>query len=109
MLATFVLACIAWVFFRAQHVNEAFAILGGFCSGTMFTAPDIPQLKPFAFALFGVAVMMGLEWINRHRQYGLQMDGRWGKPVRMTLYYSLIACLILMAPLGGGEFIYFQF
>ena len=47
--------------------------------------------------------------INRERQYGLQMDGRSVRPVRYALYYGIIAVIILCAPLGGGEFIYFQF
>jgi D-alanyl-lipoteichoic acid acyltransferase DltB (MBOAT superfamily) len=109
MLATFALACVAWVFFRARHVGEAFDILKGFFSRSMLSAPFVPQVKPFAFALFGIGVMIALEWMNRDRQYGLQMDGRSVRPVRYSLYYGLIACLILMAPLGGGEFIYFQF
>jgi hypothetical protein len=29
--------------------------------------------------------------------------------MRYAIYYGLIGMLILMAPLSGGEFIYFQF
>jgi len=55
----------------------------------------------------GVTVL--IEWISRDRQHGLQLDGKATKPIRYALYYTLIAIIIVCAPLGGGEFIYFQF
>jgi hypothetical protein len=62
-----------------------------------------------AYSALGVGVTVVLEWINRERQHGLQMDGRGARPLRYALYYGLIAIIIVCAPLGGGEFIYFQF
>ena len=57
----------------------------------------------------GVVIMLLMEWINRDRQHGLQMDGRLNKPLRMVLYYLLIVILVRYSPSGGGDFIYFQF
>ena len=62
-----------------------------------------------SISLFGILTVLVLEWIGRERQYGLQMDGRGTKPLRYALYYTLIIAIIVCAPLGGGEFIYFQF
>ena len=109
MGGTFLLACIAWVFFRARNMGEAMEVFKRIFSASLLDMPELPHLRTVAFGVFGIGVMLLLEWINRERQYGLQMDGRYTRPVRLSLYYALIALLIIMAPLGGGEFIYFQF
>ncbi len=109
MLGTFLLACIAWVFFRARNMGEAMEVFKRIFSTSLFDTPELPNLRTVAFGVFGIGVMLLLEWINRDRQHGLQMDGRYTRPVRLGIYYALIALLILMAPIGGGEFIYFQF
>jgi len=110
MIVTFIMACFAWIFFRAISIQQAFDIIGRIFSGTLFSVPEMPQGRVvFLSAALGVAIMLVLEWVNRERQYGLQMDGRGVRPLRYALYYGLIAVIILCAPLTGGEFIYFQF
>jgi len=109
MLLTFAMACFAWIFFRAQSMGEAFEVIGQILSRSLFSMPELPIPRTLAYGLLGIAITLVFEWINRERQYGLQMDGRSVRPVRYALYYGIIAVIILCAPLGGGEFIYFQF
>jgi D-alanyl-lipoteichoic acid acyltransferase DltB (MBOAT superfamily) len=109
MLSTFLLACSAWVFFRAQSIEEAFDIFGRIGSASLFTAPEITSKLTLGISVLGIGIMLLLEWMNRERQYGLEMDGRAVQPVRYALYYALIGIIIVCAPPGGGEFIYFQF
>jgi D-alanyl-lipoteichoic acid acyltransferase DltB (MBOAT superfamily) len=109
MLLTFLMACFAWIFFRAQDMGQAFEVIGRICSSTMFSRPEVTTASTMAIAAMGIAVVIVLEWINRERQYGLQMDGRGRRPMRYALYYGIIGLIIICAPLSGGEFIYFQF
>lgn len=109
MLSTFFLVCFAWVFFRAASVSQAFDVLERIASPSFFTLPSMFDRKVLFFAVLGTGVMAMFEWFARERQYGLQLDGMAPRPVRYTLYYGLIVLLMLGAPLGGGEFIYFQF
>ena len=109
LLATFLLACFAWTFFRAESMGQAFDILGAIASPGLLEAPDLGDRKGLAFALLGIGITLALEWLARERQYGLQLDGLLPRPVRRVVYYGLIAVITLTAPLGGGEFIYFQF
>ena len=109
MIGTFSMACLAWVFFRAVDFRQAMEVYSGIFSRSLFTMPELPQPRTIAYGALGVVIMLSLEWINRDRQHGLQLDGRASRPVRLVTYYALIAGLILLAPLGGGEFIYFQF
>ncbi|MCC7501315.1 MAG: MBOAT family protein [Flavobacteriales bacterium] len=109
MLITFAMACFAWIFFRAQSMGEAFEVIGQILSRSLFSMPELPMPRTLAYGMLGIAITLVFEWLNRERQYGLQMDGRSVRPVRYALYYGIIAVIILCAPLGGGEFIYFQF
>ena len=109
VLVTFAMACFAWIFFRAQSMEQAFMVIGRITSPSLFSMPEVGSVRTLAICAFGIGVMLVLEWMNRERQYGLQMDGRAERPVRYALYYGLIAVIILCAPLEGGEFIYFQF
>jgi alginate O-acetyltransferase complex protein AlgI len=109
ILLTFALVCISWVFFRADSLHDAFTFFRGIFSESLFEVP--PLIKPKSMKIFamGLVIMLLLEWINRDRQHGLEMDGRLNKPLRMVLYYGLIALLVLYGPSDGGDFIYFQF
>ncbi|MBV6404656.1 MAG: MBOAT family protein [Flavobacteriales bacterium] len=109
MLTTFLLACFAWTFFRAESMGQAFDILGAIASPGLLEAPALGDRKGLAFAVLGIGLTLALEWLARERQYGLQLDGLLPMPVRRLVYYGLIVVLTLAAPLGGGEFIYFQF
>ena len=109
MLLTFAMACFAWIFFRARDLDQAFTVIGRMLSGSLFEAPEVSSTLTLSISLFGILTVLVLEWIGRERQYGLQMDGRGTKPLRYALYYTLIIAIIVCAPLGGGEFIYFQF
>jgi hypothetical protein len=90
-------------------MDQAFTVIGRIASSSLFTKPEVTSLGALATCALGIGIMIGLEWLNRDRQYGLQMDGRALRPVRYGLYYGLIAIIIWCAPLEGGEFIYFQF
>jgi D-alanyl-lipoteichoic acid acyltransferase DltB (MBOAT superfamily) len=109
ILLTFTLVCISWIFFRADTLPDAFTFFKGIFSESLFEIP--PLMRPRSMKIFamGAAIMVLFEWINRHRQHGLEMDGRLNKPLRMAIYYALIALLVLYAPSDGGDFIYFQF
>ena len=109
MALTFGMACFAWIFFRAQNMDQAYTVIGHILSPSLFEVPAVSSMLTLAISLFGIGVTVLIEWISRDRQHGLQLDGRGTKPIRYVLYYTLIAIIIVCAPLGGGEFIYFQF
>ena len=105
MGVTFLLTCLAWVFFRSPSVSDALAYLAGIVSSPFFTAPELAYGWYPALAL----AFLIAEWLQRDRQHALQFDGlRLPTPLRWSMYYG-ITLLILFY---GGEqqaFIYFQF
>ncbi len=109
MLFTFGLVCIAWVFFRATSLPNAWITFERIASASVFTMPQQVFCRGLKIFYLGTAILLVTEWINRHRQHGLQMDGRMNKPMRIGLYYGLVALIVLLGPSDGGDFIYFQF
>ena len=109
MLLTFAMACFAWIFFRSQDMHQAYTVIGRIFSTSLFEVPEVSSMLTLVISLFGIGLTVLIEWISREKQYGLQLDGKATRPVRYALYYAIIAIIIVCAPLGGGEFIYFQF
>jgi len=104
---TFALATLAWIFFRADSISQAFSYIGNIFSKTLITYPKgsdgwliIPLLL----------VMVLVEWFQRDKEHGLALQnieiptvGRW------LIYYFLIAFLFLYQVSGEQAFIYFKF
>ena len=107
MIITFCLTVLAWIFFRANTVTDAFAILGEIFSESLFEVPVLPIES--IVTLLIVAVFLVIEWLGRESEYSIKdMFNSYPKAVRWTVYYVMI---ILFFGFTGGEqeFIYFQF
>lgn len=102
---TFSITLIAWVFFRAASVGEALAYLGGIFSLSLFS---IPQVFP-AKVVLAIFLFVSVEWVQRHKQHGLEFAERRYHPVlRWSLYYGIVAVILYFCG-EQQEFIYFQF
>ena len=105
VFSTFFLTVLAWIFFRSSDVSQAFSILNEIFSPSLFSLPMLLPKSVFVL-LF---LFLGLEWLGRRGQYGLERIGLKWKPIfRHGMYYCLI---VLILWFGGSEqeFIYFQF
>ncbi len=102
MLLTFALVCLAWIFFRAADLPQAFHYIG-----RMFSTPwgsiDVER----RIWLF-IAVMMLVEWLNRSREHGLELDRVRIRPLRWAIY-AIITVLTFYFGAPEQTFIYFQF
>lgn len=103
MLSTFSLVCVAWIFFRAESVEQAISYIGG-----IFTHPwasVAAYTRPLPFIL---AVLL-IEWSQRTKDHPLQFE----KPaiaLRWSISVALILAMILFANTSEAlDFIYFQF
>lgn len=103
MLVTFTLTCFAWIFFRAESVNDAFVYISGIFKLKNAGLPTA-DIKPFAF----VAILLVVEWMHRKEDHGLQLDGM-RKPVHRWSVYITVFLMILFFGASSDSFIYFQF
>lgn len=105
MIFTFFLVVLAWVFFRAENLQDAFIYTRGIFTTSFFSLPSALTPK----ILLPILMLLAVEWINRDKEHGLNMDILMKyRPLRWVAYQVI---LILIIFLSGEQqtFIYFQF
>ncbi|GGB16546.1 MBOAT family O-acyltransferase [Puia dinghuensis] len=126
MITTFCLVLVAWVFFRANTIHDAFYILGRFPVALAdighwlirahFSTESFKSLIGFMpvfvidiqLSFLLIALLQGIEWVQTHKDLSALIRQR---PIyiRWTLYYLMIAVIIFLGVYENRQFIYFQF
>lgn len=110
MIVTFILVVTGLIFFRADSIADAFAMIGHILapgnSGTFFIYAGNPI--PIAITILMSAIMLSTEWLTRRRRFPLDIEGRWNAPVRWSVYV-IVTMAILMFNGTPQQFIYFRF
>jgi alginate O-acetyltransferase complex protein AlgI len=109
MIITFSLTVLAWVFFRSESVNDAFAYLFNIIDVSLFTLPDLitPKIE-MVYTLFCILILLLFEWMNREKKYALDVANL-SKPNRWCIYFIVILMIITFGVFNQNTFIYFQF
>jgi alginate O-acetyltransferase complex protein AlgI len=114
IFVTFGLIVFAWVFFRAQDLTEAVSIIARILTDVGHVNPleslrGLGLRSHVARGTAAISILLVVEWIQRRRQHGLEMDGvAWF--LRWPTYVAVISIVLLLRHTGGSlEFIYFQF
>ena len=105
MVLTFSLVTLAWIFFRANTVSEAFAIVGRIFTfkSSVNSEMDIPTFF-FLFSLYIVPLVL-LDWVQRRNERELfKFRYNW-------VLYTIFLILIVHSWItnDNSNFIYFQF
>jgi alginate O-acetyltransferase complex protein AlgI len=114
ILGTFLLTCLAWVFFRADSIGDALTYLGrivrrshraiDWSRTSAFLADHATLLPAFGCLLLLVAV----EWARRDRRHALE-DLAAPQPVRWAIYTAIALVIVFVGDHAEQQFIYFQF
>jgi D-alanyl-lipoteichoic acid acyltransferase DltB (MBOAT superfamily) len=117
---TFHLVLFAWIFFRANSLNDAIYILSNIfplklnnfisilsSTGAVETALGLTK-RGIILAILSISFMEIVHLIQRHRKIGYFLAD---KPliIRWTIYYILLIAIISFGEFRMQEFIYFQF
>ncbi|PKV63239.1 MBOAT family O-acyltransferase [Pontibacter ramchanderi] len=120
--STFVLVCLAWVFFRANTIGDAWYITTNIFMGFTESLSTITSSsvafkyyillgkakEVFVLALLFIAVLIIIDSIQeRYRIKSLIVS--YPSLLRLSLYSFLIITIILYGNFSNTEFIYFQF
>ncbi len=117
---TFFLACVAWVFFRAKNVNEAFYILHHSFADLFFGTAQTNSVATSGganaglsgqlyIAAMAVAILLIYEIIQERYGNIFELLTRMKTGWRWAFYYLLIVVIILFGVFEQQQFIYFQF
>lgn len=104
IVLTFLLSCIAWVFFRAKSITDAVLYLKRIVINGEFTSQYLSNERYNYELLLLIGLFVLVEWNNRTKVEPI--SGKYS-------YLKLTLCLAAIIALGTysdyKEFIYFQF
>ncbi|QTY28142.1 MBOAT family protein [Flavobacterium sp. CS20] len=104
MLITFSLTVLAWVFFRAENIDHAFAFLIRIASFT-FKIEKI-ELERYSFELIPLIIFFVIiEWLSRFKIHPLEK----GKNLNLKTILLILFIILFGSFSSLNEFIYFQF
>ncbi len=118
-LITFILATLAWIFFRAPHLNDALYVLShaprGLATqlhgwGSLWAALREAGLTPWTLSLLALSVAL-LALVDSAEEWGLR-SRLWATPTawqRRLAYYGLVAWILVGGAFGQNAFLYFRF
>jgi len=105
---TFSLTVLAWIFFRADNLEQAFSIVLKIFSKSLISMPHITGIMAKTGML--IILFMIIEWIGRNDKFAIEKLGlTWKKPIRFAMYYVIALLIFYMGNFEENVFIYFQF
>lgn len=106
VFTTFLLATLAWIFFRAESIHHAFDFIQRIFTPELFSMPKMYSRQ----ALLLIIIFFSIEWFGRENNYAIEGIGYKVKSkfFRWTFYY-IIGALIFYYSGHHQAFIYFQF
>ena len=108
---TFHLILISWVFFRAASIDQALLVLGriaGALPGLPAVVPHYPFTADHLLGLVLIVLLMAVEIVDERRTLALRLAAL-PTGLRWSLYYAVLAGILLLGRWQGAQFIYMQF
>ena len=102
---TFCIVCLAWTFFRANNISDAFTIING-----IFTDFGKPYFEPYVVssAIFALFITILKETIDEYKlKIRISDSNIW--VVRHLYIVAMLVTIMLFGVFIGTSFIYFQF
>ena len=107
IIVTFLLTCFAWIFFRANNLNDALLIIRKMAS---FKGPiwfENPSMLIYSFTAIFILLAAESKQEYFKGSFSLMNNKNW--VVRNAAYALMIILIFLIGVFDGGQFIYFQF
>ncbi|SDD75799.1 D-alanyl-lipoteichoic acid acyltransferase DltB, MBOAT superfamily [Mucilaginibacter pineti] len=110
MIATFLQVLVAWIFFRADSVTQAFKYLRQIFSLSLFSIPQLDVNKAQLLeVIMLIMIFIIVEWQGRENQYAIEkLTWLRKRGYRLGFYYMLVVVIFLFTG-KEQQFIYFQF
>jgi alginate O-acetyltransferase complex protein AlgI len=107
---TFGLTVLAWIFFRANHVEHALNYVSELFSNSLFTLPEFPKMKKSVLIILLTFFFLLIEWVGREGTYAIEYFGYSKNKFYRRGFYLLIGLMLfIFGNFNETEFIYFAF
>ncbi len=108
MLLTFLLVVIGWVIFRAETIGDAWQYISSMFGLELWKASYRFFLYPLHGEAWFVVIMLMVEWLQRGKEHGLDINKIKYGWLRLIIYYTTM--IVMYFNIGQSDtFIYFQF
>ena len=106
---TFILACLAWVFFRANNLSDAVIILKKIFSfnGAVYYDKADPSQIIYSFLVICLLILIESKLEFYKGTFSFFNNKSW--IIRNLSYAFIFILILLIGVFDGGQFIYFQF
>ena len=112
----FSLICLAWIFFRANTISDAFTIIGNILSFDHYNTSQlslyiVPTNKNAVFSMDFILAYAGI-FTLLFTEHQLIVKNRWRlipKNIKLVLFSVATVAFLLLGVFDINEFIYFQF
>lgn len=110
VLLTFILINFAWVFFRANSIEDAFFIIKKICTapGRLYIGSG-DDITASLYATLAIAILVVVELKKEYFNTMFSISNHKYEFVRLTGYAVLIYIIMYFGVFGKSQFIYFQF
>jgi len=109
MAGTFTLVMLTVVLFRSETIGQAFSYYQAIISTSLLSAPKIPLDKAVKIVtIIFIIIMIIVEWLQRDKEHGLDIENIKNSFLRLSIYYTIIAVILIFAG-QKVTFIYAQF
>lgn len=109
VLVTFVLAYIAWIFFRANNVSEAFYILK---NHFVFSGDQVVNLfanpADFILSFIFIALLLVIDFLEERYQFFAKLKTL-PRYLKWILFIAFVSVILIFAVWNETDFLYFQF
>lgn len=108
MSVTFILTVLAWIFFRAESVSQAFSIIDRIFSTSIASIPYFPGMGSLVPTLILLVFFITVEWIGRRSNFAIETIYSENRVMRYAFCYALVFIIFFFQG-SQAAFIYFQF
>ena len=110
IITTFILINFAWIFFRANSIQDAFYIIKVITTnlGDLYIGRGPDKTAPI-YALLAILALLALEIKREYFNSLFSISKHKNEYVRMAAYATLIFVILYLGVFDDGQFIYFQF
>jgi len=108
ILGTFILVVLTNILFRAESVSQAFGYWRRLFSFSLFSLPELADSTSVFITMFFIFVLLSVEWLQREREHGLEINHIQSMPLRWISYVTTFS-IILIFGASSKAFVYFQF